>query len=66
MAKKNLTYSAAIEEIEEILSKMENEEVDIDNLSIQVKRVNELIIYCKDKLTKTEEEVDKIFNELNK
>ncbi len=66
MAKKNLTYSAAMEEIEEILSKMENEEVDIDNLSIQVKRVNELIIYCKDKLTKTEEEVDKIFNELNK
>lgn len=65
MAKKTLTYKDAIEEIEKILEEMENEEIDIDNLSSQVKKVNELLLFCKEKLTKTEEEVEKIFSELN-
>ncbi len=65
MAKKTLTYKDAIEEIEKILEEMENEEIDIDNLSSQVKKVNELLLFCKEKLTKTEEEVENIFSELN-
>ncbi len=65
MTKKTLTYKDAIEKIEKILIEMENEDIDIDNLSSQVKKVNELLLFCKEKLTKTEAEVEKIFSELN-
>ena len=63
MAKK--TYSESIQEIEEILSQIENEELDVDELSEQVNRVSVLITICKDKLHKTEAEVEKILKDMN-
>jgi len=65
MAKKTLTYSKAIEEIEEILSEIENDEIDIDAMSKKVSRVSELLNFCKSKLTDTEKEVERIFNEID-
>ncbi|NPA37477.1 MAG: exodeoxyribonuclease VII small subunit [Chlorobi bacterium] len=62
---KKISYSEAVREIEDILSKIENEELDVDELSDKVKRVSLLIRICKDKLFKTEEEVEKILNELD-
>lgn len=62
---KKVTYSEAITELEEIVSRIENEEVNIDELSIKVKRASELIKICKDKLHSTEEEVNKILKEIN-
>ncbi len=64
MAKKTLTYQQAIEELETILSKMENNELEIDHLSNQVKRASELISFCKDKLKRTEEDVSKILDKM--
>jgi len=63
MAKKELSYSDAINEMEMIISKIENQELDIDNLSANVKRVAELLTFCKMKLKNTEEEVQKILKE---
>lgn len=65
MATKKVTYKEAILEIEEILKKIENEELDVDELSEQVNRVSVLIGLCKDKLHKTEAEVEKILNEMD-
>ena len=65
MATKKVTYKEAITEIEEILEKIENEELDVDELAEQVSRVSALITICKDKLHKTEEEVEKILKEMN-
>jgi exodeoxyribonuclease VII small subunit len=65
MATKKVTYKEAIAEIEEILEKIENEELDVDELAEQVTRVSALITICKDKLHKTEEEVEKILKEMN-
>lgn len=65
MTKKKLTYNEAVNEIEEILQQIENEELDVDDLSAKVKRVSSLIKICKDKLYKTEQEVDKILNEID-
>jgi len=62
--KKKIKYSEAIQEIEEILAKIENEELDVDELTHKVERVSELINVCKDKLHKTEEEVEDILNDL--
>ena len=40
--------------------KMENDELDIDQMAEELKRAQELIKLCKDKLTKTDEEIKKI------
>ncbi len=65
MAKKKLTYKEAVEEIEKIMSKLENEEIDIDELSKNVKRAGELITFCKQQLKTTEEEIEHILGEMN-
>ncbi len=63
MAKEEITYKAAVEEIEEILEKIEEGELDVDELTANVKRVTELLKICKSKLQKTEDEVNKILED---
>ena len=58
MAKKEIKYEEAVAQLEEIVDKMENDELDIDQLSDQLKRAKELVKLCKDKLTKTDEEIE--------
>ncbi|MBN2167131.1 MAG: exodeoxyribonuclease VII small subunit [Marinilabiliaceae bacterium] len=65
MTKKTLNYKESIEEIENILSKIEQDDLDIDELSEKVKRVSFLIKQCKQKLQKTEAEVEDILRELD-
>lgn len=60
---KEIKYEAAFAELQTIVRKMENEELDIDQMSDQLKRAQELIKLCKDKLTKTDEEIKKILAE---
>ena len=60
---KEIKYEAAFAELQFIVNKMENDELDIDQLSEQLKRAQELIKLCKDKLTKTDEEIKKILAE---
>lgn len=55
-----MTYEKAIERLQEITSKIERGEMDIDSLAANLKEAKELVAFCKDKLTKTEEEVKKI------
>ena len=66
MAKKPLKYSEAILELTEILSGLESESIDVDDVSVKVKRAIELINLCKDKISKTELEVRKIVKEFEK
>jgi exodeoxyribonuclease VII small subunit len=63
MAKK-FTYNDAIEEIEAIIAKIENDEYSIDDLAEKVKRISFLINYCKEKLHNTEEELDKVLKNM--
>lgn len=63
MAKEEITYKAAVEEIEEILEKIEEGELDVDELTTNVKRVTELLKICKIKLQRTENEVSKILED---
>ena len=65
MAKKEIKYEEAVALLEEIVDKMENDELDIDQLSDQLKRSKELVKLCKDKLTKTDEEIKKLLSEDN-
>lgn len=57
---KKINYKDAIEELEQILSSIDNESVDVDELSEKVKRASLLLKLCSDKLKLTEKEVAKI------
>lgn len=60
MTPKETNYRKLIEEIETILAKIEGGETDIDDLPSEIKRAAELLQMCKEKLFRTEEEVEKI------
>jgi len=59
-----MTYTAAFEELQEIVNEIEQGEISVDELSTKVKRASALIKICKTKLTTTEEDVQKILKEL--
>ena len=61
--KQELKYEAAFAELQAIVRKMENDELDIDQMFDQLRRAQQLIKLCKDKLTKTDEEIKKILAE---
>ena len=60
--KKSPNYEEAVSQLEEIVKKMESGELDIDMMSTELKNAQQLIKLCKDKLTKTEEEIKKILD----
>jgi exodeoxyribonuclease VII small subunit len=57
-------YTEAFEELQRIVSEIENGEISVDELSEKVKRATQLIRICKLKLTTTEEDVNKILKDL--
>jgi len=59
-----LNYTQAFEELQTIVSEIEQGEISVDELSEKVKRAAQLIKICKLKLTTTEEDVNKILKEL--
>lgn len=58
-----MKYEEALQQLEDIVRKMENNEFDIDQLAEQLKKAQKLITLCKNKLTKTDEEIQKILEE---
>ncbi|WP_026464902.1 exodeoxyribonuclease VII small subunit [Adhaeribacter aquaticus] len=60
----NLTYQEALDELTDIISRLESESIPIDELAQKVKRASELIQYCQSKLTSTDSEVKKIISQL--
>ena len=59
-----LKYTEAFEELQQIVLAMEDGQIGIDDLAVKVKRATELIRICKEKLTSTEGDVQKILKEL--
>ena len=55
-----IKYEEALAQLETIVRKMESNELDIDEIAVQLKTAQRLIAFCKDKLTKTEEDIQKI------
>ena len=58
-----MKYEEAMRQLQEIVRKMENDELDIDQMSEQLKHAQELIKLCRDKLTKTDDEIQKLLKE---
>lgn len=65
MSMKDLTYKEAVSELESILKSMENVgEIDMDAVSVKIKRASELMKFCKKQLAGLDEELEKVIREL--
>lgn len=62
--KEKMSYTEAKAEIEKIISLIETDELDVDQLTTYVKRTSELLAFCKKKLKDTDEELQKILEQL--
>lgn len=60
---KEMKYEEAFAQLQTIVRKMESDEYSIDEIAVQLKTAQQLIKFCKDKLQKTEEEIQKIQSE---
>lgn len=59
-------YSKAVKRLEEIIGKIESEEIDVDELSERVKEAVGLIKVCKGKIEKAEMEVKQVVKDFEK
>lgn len=59
---KEMKYEEAVTQLEDIVRKMESNELDIDSLSQQLKAAKRLIKMCNDKLTKADADIKKIMS----
>lgn len=62
---KSISYTEAFEELQAITREIEQGEINVDQLSEKVRRASELIRICRDKLVSTEEDVNKILQEIS-
>ncbi len=54
------SYEEALKRLKEIVNQLEEKEIKIDNLSDTVIEAKELVDFCRKKLDKTEEDIQRI------
>lgn len=59
-----ISYTEALTELESILSAIEEEQVDVDDLAVKVKRSAELIRLCRARIEAATIEVETIVDEM--
>ena len=57
---KDLKYEEALDRLQEIVNLLEQKEIKIDDLADKVKEAKAYVEFCREKLDKTEEEINKI------
>ena len=58
--KEEIRYEEAMTQLEQIVEQIENNELGIDELTSKLKQAQRLLKMCKDKLTKTDKEIEKL------
>ena len=64
MAQKKYTYQEAFSRLEKIQTSIESNQLDVDELSEKLKEASSLLKICKEKLYLADEDIQKIFEEL--
>jgi exodeoxyribonuclease VII small subunit len=59
------TYAAAVDELESILTELEDDRLDVDQLAERVARAAELIRLCRGRIRATRLEVEQIVADLD-
>ena len=60
----DLTYEEALQELQDILGRMQSNELGIDSLTQNIQRASLLLDFCQSKLQKTEAEVQAVLKRL--
>jgi exodeoxyribonuclease VII small subunit len=60
MATDELAYTAALDELERILERLEHDEPDVDRVANDVARAAELIVYCRDRIATARLRVEEV------
>ena len=61
--KNEMTYEAAMRELQGIVDALQENTLSIDELSGQLNRAAELIRFCREKLRATDEEIGELFTD---
>ena len=65
MMEEEIKYEDAVKELEAIVRCMENEELDIDSLAAQLKRAQQLVTLCKEKLACADKQINELLEQGN-
>ncbi len=57
---KKFSYDKAMQELNSIISQLQNEEVGLDQLGDLIKKANTLIEHCKEKLKEIDHEINQL------
>ncbi|MEM8960628.1 MAG: exodeoxyribonuclease VII small subunit [Acidobacteriota bacterium] len=61
----NATFSSALAELESIVQRIDNDEIEIDRLGDELRRATELLEVCRTRIKKAELEVTQIVEKLS-
>lgn len=59
-SKTSLTYESAVRELQDIVARLQEETIGMDDLSVKIRRAAELVKFCREKLRTTQEEVENL------
>lgn len=65
MGKQKMTYDEAASRLNELVEEIESGNLSMSDLSVKVKEAMELIRYCKNQLKTVQEEVEKLFQNVD-
>lgn len=57
---KQTKYEEAVNQLQDIVDRLENNQMGIDEMTTELKRAQSLLKLCRDRLAKTDKEVKKI------
>ena len=60
-----LTYNEALAQLEQILTSLRSESCDVDTLAERTRLASQLLTECRRRLTRTEEELAQVLEELD-
>ena len=61
----NITYTQAVERLEEIMNSIQGGGMDVDKLAVALKDASVLVQFCRDKLYKVDEEVKQLLESMD-
>ena len=56
-----MNYSQAMKRLEEIVKQIDSNQLEIDQMVEKIAEANQLIAFCNEKLTKADQEIEKLW-----